>query len=124
MAHREGLKMAAYRKFSEVRWPTPKNQDQGYPPPKVPKPSKAATEPETVTLGTLGGLGGAPFDFRKSEEVESVARFAEEPDERAAIIQEATDAPRRWAEGYAALCTMAPPSGFTPGRWRRAVDAA
>ena len=32
--------------------------------------------------------------------------------------------PPEWLEGYAALCTMPPPSGFSPERWRRVVDAA
>jgi hypothetical protein len=45
-------------------------------------------------------------------------------DERAALIEYGTSVPRRWAEGYAALCTMAPPSGFSPERWQRIVDGA
>ncbi|MGE3782059.1 MAG: hypothetical protein AB7H71_04875 [Alphaproteobacteria bacterium] len=44
--------------------------------------------------------------------------------ERAAIIEEAADLPRRWAEGYAALCAMPPPSRFSPERWRQVVDTA
>jgi hypothetical protein len=235
--------MAAYRKFSAARWPISENQNQRCPPPKVPKPPKAATELEPTlgglggapvhfrkseaaegnprTLGALGGLGGAPADFRKSEveghpatlgalgglggvpadsrksEQADVGRrnladweastgvppgdpdsayiaileqttnhlFSDQPTqqtdpagkvghppgaenqdcgshppkvpkppkvgadgddlaERAAIIEEAADVPRRWAEDYAALCTMAPPSGFSPERWRQVVDAA
>ena len=116
--------MVAYRKFSEAWWPTSENQDHGHPPPKAPKPSKAATNPEPDTLGTLDGLGEVPADFRNSEEAESDAPLRDDPAERAAIIEEAADAPRRWAEGYAALCTMVPPSGFSPERWRRVVDAA
>ena len=115
--------MAAYRKFSEAWWPTSKNQEHGDPPPKAPKPPKAASEREEPTLGALGGLGGVPVDFRKSEGAESGASVADDRDERAAIIEEAADAPRRWAEGYAALCTMSSPSGFSPDRWRRVVDA-
>ena len=34
-------------------------------------------------------------------------------EERAAIIEEATDYSRRWAEGYATLCTMPPPPSFS-----------
>jgi len=48
---------------------------------------------------------------------------SDDPEERAAIIEEAADAPKRWAEGYAVLCTMPPPSGFSPKRWCRVVDA-
>jgi len=35
-----------------------------------------------------------------------------DPEERAAIVAEGADVPRAWAEGYAALCVMAPPAGF------------
>ena len=48
----------------------------------------------------------------------------DELDERAALIEFGANVPRRWAEGYAALCSMAPPSGFSPERWQRIVDAA
>jgi hypothetical protein len=46
-----------------------------------------------------------------------------DPDERAALVAEGAGVPRAWAEGYAALCTMPPPSGFWPDRWQRIVDA-
>jgi hypothetical protein len=45
-------------------------------------------------------------------------------DERAAIIEFGANVPRRWAEGFAALCAMSPPTGFSAERWRRIVDAA
>ena len=45
-------------------------------------------------------------------------------DEQAALVKCGANVPRRWAEGYAALCSMAPPSGFSPERWQRIVDAA
>src|SRR5438270_12042360 len=48
----------------------------------------------------------------------------DELDERAALIEFGANVPRRWAEGYAALCSMAPPSGFSLERWQRIVDAA
>jgi hypothetical protein len=47
----------------------------------------------------------------------------DEPDERAAIIEYGAGVPRRWAEGYAALSTMPAPTGFSPERWQRIVDA-
>src|SRR5437588_5941201 len=48
----------------------------------------------------------------------------EDRGERAALIELGANVPRRWAEGYAALCSMAPPSGFSLERWQRIVDAA
>src|SRR5260370_10125625 len=49
---------------------------------------------------------------------------ADELDERAAIIEYGAGVPRRWAQGFAALCSMSAPSGFTPERWQRIIDAA
>jgi hypothetical protein len=49
---------------------------------------------------------------------------ADDLDERAALIEEGASVSRSWAEGYAALCAMSPPSGFLPERWRRVIDAA
>ena|SRR5438477_193030 len=48
----------------------------------------------------------------------------DELDERAALIEFGVNVPRRWAEGYAALCSMTPPAGFSLERWARIVDAA
>src|SRR5437762_6604312 len=48
----------------------------------------------------------------------------EDRGERAALIEFGANVPRRWAEGYAALCLMTPPEGFTPERWQRIIDAA
>src|SRR5204863_8502500 len=48
----------------------------------------------------------------------------DELDERAALIEFVANVPRRWAEGYAALCSMTPPAGFSAERWQRIVDAA
>src|SRR5437763_8144108 len=48
----------------------------------------------------------------------------EDRGERAALIEFGANVPRRWAEGYAALCLMTPPEGFSPERWQRIVDAA
>jgi hypothetical protein len=47
---------------------------------------------------------------------------ADDPEERAAIIAEGAGVPRAWAESYAALCTMPPPSGFSRERWQRVID--
>src|SRR5438067_12810020 len=54
----------------------------------------------------------------------TLATEADDPNERAAIIECGAKVPRRWAEDYAALCSMAPPAGFSPERWQRVVDAA
>ena len=48
----------------------------------------------------------------------------DELDELAALIEFGANVPRRWAEGYAALCSMTPPAGFSSERWARIVDAA
>jgi hypothetical protein len=47
-----------------------------------------------------------------------------DPDERGALLEEGAGVPRSWAEGFAALCAMPPPTGISPERWRRIVDAA
>src|SRR5436190_20535195 len=44
--------------------------------------------------------------------------------ERAALIEYGANVPRSWAEGYAALSSMPVPTGFSPERWVRIVDAA
>ena len=54
----------------------------------------------------------------------SLPGCADEPDERAAIIEYGANVPRRWAEGFAALSSMPAPTGFSPERWFRIVDAA
>jgi hypothetical protein len=56
------------------------------------------------------------------------SRRDEEPnaadlEERAAIIEYGAGVPRAWAEGFAALCSMPPPPGFSLARWQRIVDA-
>jgi hypothetical protein len=45
-------------------------------------------------------------------------------DERSAIAESDGNALRRWAETYAAICTMPAPDKFTPERWQRIIDAA
>ncbi len=52
------------------------------------------------------------------------AQNADDLEERAAIIEYGAGVPRAWAEGFAALSTMPPPTGFLPDRWARIVDAA
>jgi hypothetical protein len=43
-------------------------------------------------------------------------------DERAALIEFGAEVPREWAEGFAALCAMPPPTGFRPDRWQRIIE--
>ena len=50
--------------------------------------------------------------------------YADDLDERAAIIEEGANIPRRWAEGFAAMASMPAPIGFLPERWQRIIDAA
>jgi hypothetical protein len=49
---------------------------------------------------------------------------ADDLDERVALIEEGAGVPRSWAEGFAALCIMPPPTGFSSERWRRVIAAA
>ena len=44
-------------------------------------------------------------------------------EERAAIVEEGAGVPREWAEGFAVMCSIPAPTGFSPERWRRIVDA-
>jgi hypothetical protein len=39
------------------------------------------------------------------------------------IIEEGAGVPKRWAEGFAAMCSIPAPTGFSPERWRRIIDA-
>jgi hypothetical protein len=50
--------------------------------------------------------------------------WADDIEERAALVEFGANVPRRWAEGFAALCSMSQPSAFSPERWARIVDAA
>ena len=63
-------------------------------------------------------------DCEKSEISEITLPADEDLEERAALIADGAGVPREWAEGFAALCSMPPPDGFIPVRWRRVVDAA
>jgi hypothetical protein len=49
---------------------------------------------------------------------------ADNLDERAPIVEYGAGAPRRWAEGFAAMSVMPAPAGFSPERWCRIIDAA
>lgn len=75
----------------------------------------------------------APEPIQASEAVQPEFHLCETSDEatptddledRAALIEYGAHVTRRWGEGYAALCSMAPPTGFSSERWRRIVDAA
>jgi hypothetical protein len=72
-------------------------------------------------IGAIGPIGTAETEPDRADgDAELLALSAlsaqdEEP-ERAA--------PRTWAEGFTAIRTMSPPTGFSPERWRRIVDAA
>ena len=48
--------------------------------------------------------GYTPLMFAATENQAEVAKL---------LIEYGADVPRRWAEGYAALCSMAPPPGFS-----------
>jgi hypothetical protein len=59
----------------------------------------------------------------KAELIAALAPVAP-PEERAAIVEHGAAVPRAWAEGFAALSAMPPPTGFSTERWHRIVDAA
>jgi hypothetical protein len=59
-----------------------------------------------------------------SRETADAAQDADDLDERAALIEYGAGVLRAWAEGYAALCAMPAPAGFSPERWQRIVVAA
>jgi hypothetical protein len=54
----------------------------------------------------------------------STVSVVDDPGERAAIVEEGAGVPKRWAEGFAAMCSMPAPAGFSPERWQRIIDAA
>ena len=70
-------------------------------------------------------LTEAEGDIEKAIEILRVKQGKKIQDlgERAAIIEEGANVPRRWAEGFAAMASMPAPAGFSPERWRRIVDA-
>jgi hypothetical protein len=53
-----------------------------------------------------------------------ISSYTDNLDEPAAIIEYNGNIPRAWAEGFAALCAMPAPTGFSVERWRRIIDAA
>ena len=70
-----------------------------------------------------GGLNSLNSFVSFPERVAGKSDAAGDLDERAAIIECGAGVPRAWAEGYAALTAMPAPTGFSPERWRRIVDA-
>jgi hypothetical protein len=79
------------------------------------------TSPDAVADGLLVAARVAP-SHNLGDNLRPTAR--DDLDERVALIEYGAGVPRQWAEGYAALCTMTPPPGFSPERWARIVDAA
>jgi hypothetical protein len=47
-----------------------------------------------------------------------------DPEERAAIVQEGSGAPREWAEAFARLDAADPPKDIPPARWEQFIDDA
>jgi hypothetical protein len=56
------------------------------------------------------------------EKILSFNSFLSLPENAASAAERAT--PKSWAEGFAALCVMPAPTGFSAQRWQRIVDAA
>jgi hypothetical protein len=74
--------------------------------PKAPKVAKVG-----ATLGILGTLGAR-----------NVAKWGDQEEERAAVIQHDGGAPRQWAEAFAILDRSPPPMDVTSDRWRLFLD--
>ena len=75
--------------------------------------------PESRPNGTNGTNGTPEQPDSKAEH----STIGDDLDERAALVECGANVPRRWAEGFAALCSMSQPVGFTSERWRRIIDA-
>lgn len=96
----------------------------------ISQPETLSTQTEAIPQNSersektneIGGLGKST-DCEKSELSEKTTLAHHDPEERAAIIEHDGVAPRTWAEGHAALCSMAPPTGVSPARWQRIIDA-
>jgi hypothetical protein len=96
-----------------------------------PRQIEPPTPPDRLL--SLNSFNSYPETFAKPVEETPEQRSApSQPDveptddleERAALIEYGAGVPRRWAEGFAALSSMSPPTGFSPERWCRIIDAA
>ena len=89
------------------------------------RPQYEINETNEITLPRSGKSVRSPPDEGPNSynSFLSSPRNADDLDERAAIIEEGVGVPRRWAEGFAALCAMPAPTGFSPQRWQRVIDA-
>lgn len=93
----------------------------------------AAARAEGLTIGVEGNNlvietdrdpPAALLAKLREDKAELIAVLSgDDPEERAAIIEEGARVPRAWAEGYAALCAMPPPVGVWPERCQRIIDA-
>ncbi len=79
--------------------------------------------PQTRPNGTNGTIGTPEKKPEQPGDAEYPAANADDLDERAALVECGANVPRLWAEGFAALCSMSQPVGFTSERWRRIIDA-
>jgi len=88
--------------------------------------AEAGAMPDTVshTVHCVTGVDGGRAANPPADPEQLTVVDTDELAERAALIEFGANVPRRWADGYAALCSMTPPSGFPPERWQRIVDAA
>jgi hypothetical protein len=93
--------------------------------PKAAEPAKSAAidtkETKEVEKQIHGRVCGGN---ERNEKNEITPLTIGDPEERAALVEYGAGIPRAWAEGFAALCTMPAPIGFSPERWQRTVDAA
>ena len=74
------------------------------------------------TVDTVAAEGRQPSTV--SHSVQCVMTPKEEKGEQApAASKQLWVVPRTWAEGYAAICAMSPPNGFSPAKWQHIIGA-
>ena len=80
--------------------------------------------PQTRPNGTNDTIGTPEQKPKQPGSNAGYPTVGDDLHERAALIECGANVPRRWAEGFATLCSMSQPVGFTPERWERIIDAA
>lgn len=89
--------------------------------PSTPKPAEILTPAE----GTQPSVAIVAFVKETDGEGGTQPRAAEQLSPTVPTIADkrSSDDPQAWAEGFAVLAAMPPPTGFSPERWQRIIDA-
>ena len=93
---------------------------------RSPRPQYEKNEINEITLpwNEKSALGSPDEGLNSFNSFLSLPTDADDLEERAALVECGANVPRRWVEGFAALSSMPAPTGFSPERWQRIVDAA